>query len=122
MRKYKHNCEYKHECLIFCSSLEQLDFKGDSANVSETYAMSISVACVFEIARAIDVLVHSAGNKRPAKSFIESCKDQSADSKDQTGIGSEAMKDRGDVPTRPCEGKIDLRLSIIPCRVDKAND
>ena len=68
--------------------------------------MSISVACVLEIARAIDVLVHSAGNKRPGKSFIESCKDQKPDSKDKTGVGSEAMRDRGDVPDRPCEGKI----------------
>ena len=78
--------------------------------------MSISVACVLEIARAIDVLVHSAGNKRPGKSFIESCKDQSSDSKDKTGIGSEAMKDRGDVPTRPCDGKFDLHLVIMSFR------
>ncbi|XP_065066543.1 protein MON2 homolog isoform X1 [Rhopilema esculentum] len=77
--------------------LEQLDFKGDIAAVSETYAMSISVACALEIARAIDVLVHSSGNKRPSKSFIESCKDPGPDSKDKTGVGSEAMKDRDDV-------------------------
>ena len=66
--------------------------------------MSISVACVLEVARAIDVLVHSAGNKRPGRSFVESCKDKGTDSKDKTGVGSEAIKDRGDVPNQPGEG------------------
>jgi len=93
--------------------LEQLDFKGEVASVSETYAMSISVACVFEIARAIDILVHSAGNKRPGKSFINACKDQSADSKDQTGIGSEAIKDRGDVPNKECEDDIAVWKKMV---------
>ena len=105
---------------FFRFSLEQLDFKGDSASVSETYAMSISVACVLEIARAVDILVHSAGNRRPGKSFIESCKDQTADSKDKTGIGSEAMKDRGDIPNQPCEGKFVLYLLMVPYEGDKS--
>ena len=104
----------------FCFSLEQLDFKGEAASVSETYAMSISVACVFEIARAIDILVHSAGNKRPGKSFINACKDQTADSKDQTGIGSEAIKDRGDVPSKECEGKLGLLLFVVCTALGKA--
>ena len=66
--------------------------------------MSISVACALEIARAIDVLVHSSGNKRPSKSFIESCKDPGPDSKDKTGVGSEAMKDRDDVYIQSNDG------------------
>ena len=85
-------------------SLEQLDFRGEIANVSETYAMSISVSCVLEIARAIDILVHSFGNKRPSKSFIDSRKDPGPDSRDRTGIGSEAMRDREEVEKSTREG------------------
>ncbi len=66
--------------------------------------MSISLACVLEIARGIDVLVHSSGSKRPSKSFVESQQDPGPDSRDKTGMGSEAMKDRETVNKSPGEG------------------
>ena len=91
--------------MILCS-LEQLDFKGDIANVSETYAMSVSLACALEVARTIDILVHSAGTKRPSKSFVQSKQDPGPDSSDKTGMGSEAMKDWEEVDKSPGEGSV----------------
>ncbi len=75
--------------------------------------MSISLACVLEVARAIDVLVHSAGVKRPSKSFVESQQDPRRDSKDKTGVGSEAMKDRETVNKSPGEGENIFVMIIV---------
>ena len=107
--------------VIFVSlhnSLEQLDFKGEHANVSETYGMSVALACVLEIARAVDILVHASTRKRPSSSFIHSKEDISQDSKDKTGLGSEAMKDLHQFDEAPGEGKdigFKVTSSSLPC-------
>ena len=79
-----------HSYLQFLFSLEQLEYKTDGANVSESYVMLVVFSCVMEICQAIDVLILDRASKQKKSEMngeVEDVKHQ-----DKTGLGSEAWK------------------------------
>ena len=91
--------------------LEQLEYKAEAVNVSESYGMQIVFACVVEICNAIDILVHDRISKRPMtpeNAEVEVVKHQ-----DKTGIGSEAMKHSQPLDVEPDEDMNPVWLKMI---------
>ena len=71
-------------------SLEQLDYKNENVNVSESYGMQLVCSTVLQICNAIDILIlkrDSLKKRTESNMEVKDIKHQ-----DKTGVGSEALK------------------------------
>jgi len=71
--------------------LEQLEYKNDGVNVSESYGMHLVFSCILEICNAIDILILKRVSKRKSTKSGD-CSDSDIKHQDKTGLGSEAFK------------------------------
>lgn len=70
--------------------LEQLEYKNEGVNVSESYVMQVVFSCVMEICQAVDILILNRPSKQKKKEVNGEVKD--IKHQDKTGLGSEAWK------------------------------